>query len=261
MYQNAPVVFVALEMRHPSAGTPSPTQQRKIKQQLGATLPILRTGQIANIQAVVGDSAPTVHVEKFPKFFSRDGTLSVAFLDSRVVVETTRYEGWAKLRAVAAQAARARQGNGDIDGIERVGLRYINEVRVPGDIGTNWEPWVNAHLLGAKEIGGSLGLSTVGWQGVTVFSQGSEYTVVLRYGPADGYAVDPGGDLKRPIATAPGPYFLIDIDSAWAPSKGVPEFDAESLRTTVDEIHRPVDELFESLITERLREEVLRRAA
>ena len=81
---------------------------------------------------------------------------------------------------------------------------------------------------------------------------------MLRYGAWEGFAVDPGGDLKRSSAT-PGPFFLMDIDSFWIPIGGVPEFDVKALLTICDELHTPVGRLFERLITDRLREEILRR--
>jgi len=76
--------------------------------------------------------------------------------------------------------------------------------------------------------------------------------------PRDGYAVDPGGELKR-SAPVPGAFFLLDIDSYWTPSEGIPEFDVGQLLTTSEDLHAPVRRLFESLITDELREEVLRR--
>ena len=82
--------------------------------------------------------------------------------------------------------------------------------------------------------------------------------MALRYGPNEGYAVEPGGELKRPTPV-PGPFFLLDIDSFWMPGEGDSEFDVDGLMAISDDLHTPVRELFENLITEELREEVLRR--
>lgn len=82
---------------------------------------------------------------------------------------------------------------------------------------------------------------------------------MLRYGPREGFAVEPGGDLKRSTPT-PGPFFLMDIDSFWAPSEGVPEFAVTALLATCDELHAPVRTWFERLVTDRLRAEVFRHA-
>jgi uncharacterized protein (TIGR04255 family) len=262
IYPNAPVVLVALEVKHPDAGSLSHAQQRKIKQHLIKDAPIQRTGQLATVEGFLGPSStPTVRVEKFPRYLSRDSTLSVSFRDTAVVVETTRYPGWRPLLSLGVSAWQARVEVGDIDGVERAGLRFVNEVRVPVDSLSGWRQWVDPGLLGPADVAGKLHLPLGQWQGLTTFRPSAEHTVVLRYGTADGYAVDPGGDLKRPAAHPPGPFFLIDIDSFWTPEGGVPDFDVEALTQTVDDLHGPVDGLFENLITERLREEVLRRGS
>lgn len=263
VYPNAPVVLVALEVRHPTADPLTHAQRLTIKRRLAAHVPIMRTEQLTQITAVQTAGAPTappeVRVEEFPRYFSRDNTLAVSVRAEAVVVETTRYVRWEQLRALAVEVLHARQEVGGVDGVERVGLRYVDEIRVPGGPMHDWAPWVDPSLLGPASVGEQLGLAAAQWQGVTAFAAGPERTVVLRYGPRDGFAVDPGGDLKRSTPT-PGPFFLLDIDSFWTPSEGVPEFDVETLRITCDELHAPVRSLFERLITDRLRKEVLRVA-
>jgi len=223
----------------------------------------MRTEHLTQITAVqtAGTPAgpPDVRVEEFPRYFSRDNTVAVSVRAEAVVVETTRYVGWERLRAVAVEVLEARQDAGGVDGVERVGLRYIDEIRLPGEPVHDWASWVDPTLLGPASIGEQLGFTAAHWQGTTAFTSGPERTVVLRYGPRDGFAVDPAGDLKRSTPT-PGPFFLLDIDSFWTPSDGVPEFDVKALLNTCDELHTPVGRLFERLITDRLREEVLRHA-
>ena len=56
-----------------------------------------------------------------------------------------------------------------------------------------------------------------------------------------------------------GHFFLLDTDAAWTlpPDEGVPEATVEFVRTVADRLHRPVKDLFEARLTERLRSEVL----
>lgn len=260
VYPNAPVVLVALEVRHPTAGPLTHAHRLKIKQRLAEQLPILRSGQMATVQTTVGATmAPEVRTEEFPKYFSRDNTIAVSVRTEAIIIETTSYVRWEDLRELTSKVLTARQEVDGIDGVERVGLRYIDEIRVPDDPGKDWALWVNSALLGPAPVGESLGLRAVQWHGITVFESGPDREVALRYGPREGYAVDPGGDLKRP-APAPGAFFLMDIDSFWTPSDGVPEFNIERLLMVCDELHAPVRSLFERLITDRLRKEVLRHA-
>lgn len=260
VYPNAPVVLVALEVRHPTAGPLAHAQRLKIKQQLSKQLPILKSSRLTAFQATVGSApASEVNTEEFPKYFSRDSTLAISLRSEAIIIETTKYVRWEQLRELAGIVLKVRQEIDGVDGVERLGLRYIDEIRVPDDPMQGWAPWVDSTLLGPVPVGDALGLRVAQWHGITVFESGPDRAVALRYGPRKGYAVDPGGDLKRPAPT-PGPFFLLDIDSFWTPSDGFPKFDIEMLLTTCDELHAPVRSLFEMLITDRLRKEVLRHA-
>ncbi len=259
VYPNASVVLAIVEIRHPTAGPLSRAAQLKVKQVFGDKLPLQRSATMMNVQAGVG-TVPGVTAVRAPRYMSRDRTMSVTFRNEALIVETTRYERYEHLRDTVALAIEARQVAEPIDGIERLGLRYVDEIRVP-DCGEapSWGCWVDSTLLGPSAIGARLGLEAKLWQGVTVFDNGPDRVVAVRYGPAEGYAVDPAGEMKR-SAPPPGPFFLLDLDSSWTPSADVPEFEANTILAACDELHRPIGMLFEGLITERLRKEVLRNA-
>jgi uncharacterized protein (TIGR04255 family) len=259
VYPNASVVLAVLEIRHPTAGPLSRAAQVKVKQLLAGKLPLQRSATMMSVQGGAG-TVPGVTTERAPRYMSRDRTMSVTFRNEALVIETTRYERYELLRDTVALAIEARQAVEPVDGIERLGLRYIDEIRVP-DCGEapSWVCWVDSTLLGPSAVGTRLGLETRLWQGVTVFNNGPDRMIAVRYGPGEGYAVDPAGEMKRPTPP-PGPFFLMDIDSSWTPSADVPEFDAETILAACDELHNPVRMLFEGLITERLRKEVLRNA-
>ncbi|MEU0793835.1 TIGR04255 family protein [Amycolatopsis sp. NPDC005961] len=257
VYPNASVALAALEVRHPSARALSQAALAKLKRRLSEHFPVFRSVQVTQITASP-QSSPDVRNLIIPKYFSRDSTMSVSIFEERFVIETTRYVRWESFRELARLAFSARQDVGEIDGIERIGLRYVDEIRVPEAIDsmTEWSEWVDSSLLGPSSISSDLKLKPVEWQGVSVFEQFPGNNIVVRYGPRTGYAVDVTGDLKRPIPP-PGPYFLIDIDSFWAPDV-IPEFNTDQMISICDEIHEPVNQIFESLITEKLRKEVLR---
>ncbi len=261
IYPNATVVLVAVELRHPVAGEISQASHAKIKQAFGDRLPVQRETQIVNVQGTLG-SQPEVDIERAPKYFSRELSTAVTYRREAIVVETTVHECYAVLRDLVALAIEVRQLVEPVAGVERMGLRYIDEMRVPenGEVPSiSWKPWLNSTLLGPSTVEAA-GLQATQWQGVTVFEPASERAIVLRYGPRDGYAVDPAGELKRQ-APPPGPFFLLDIDSFWTPSGSVPEVAVSEMLTICDELHAPVRTLFESLITDRFRDEVLRNAS
>jgi hypothetical protein len=55
---------------------------------------------------------------------------------------------WEKLLDLVADALRARAAVGGIDGVERVGLRYVDEIRVPDLTPGDWAPWLDPTLIG-----------------------------------------------------------------------------------------------------------------
>jgi uncharacterized protein (TIGR04255 family) len=205
--------------------------------------------------------SPTVTTEMVPRFTTRDQTTAVTFGAQAVVLETTKYQTFEHISDLVRICVEARQKVASVAGLMRLGLRYVDEIRVPDlcDDLLGWGQWVNTSLLGAAEVGAGLGLKAEQWQGATVFDRGDGRKVTLQYGPREGFAVIPGGPLQRP-APPPGAFFLLDIDSFWLATSEIPEFTAEAIMKRCADLHEPVSQLFESLITPRLRTEVLRRA-
>lgn len=286
VYPNAPLVLVAAEVRHPAAGPLTGAEQAALKRLLADDLPLSNPATVRNVTAVMGGPAQ-VQESVSPRFTTRDRTTAVTFHSGALVVETTRYGQFERLRDLLLLALDARLSVGSLDGFERVGLRYIDEIRVPDSNGSAlgagdavereaspaWEQWLAESLVGPALLGPELGLRAAQWQGLTVFGptgsaspddfdsgggRGSD-SLVLRYGPAEGYALDPGGELKRAVPP-PGPFFLLDVDSFWTSPSEIPPMDREELIQIVTRLHAPVRSLFEALITARLREEVLRNA-
>lgn len=256
VYPTAPVVLVALEVRHPMVEPMSAAAVARAKKVLRDVTPLQELQTTAGF-AITPVGAAAQPTETAQRFSSRDRSTAVTFRSGAVVVETTQYRQYEALRDVIELALGAREAAGPVDGVLRVGLRYIDEIRVPGEDGLlGWADWVDPSLLGPAPLAAAHGLSAAQWQGLAVFKGASDAQLVLRYGPGEGYAVDPGGELRRP-APAPGPFFMMDIDNYWVPDP-VPDFDVAALLQRCDDLHKPVRALFESLITEKLRKEVLR---
>lgn len=257
IYPNAPVVLVALEVRHPVSESLTPAELRAIKSRLAAHVPIARNTQIANFQVVPGQAAPTANLEQFTRFVNRETTLALSFRREALVVETSVYTGWEQFRQVVSDAIDARMSVAPVDGVERVGLRYIDEIRVPGEGEVDWREWVSPSLLGPSPVE-PVSLTLAQWQGVAVYGSQPGPMLVLRYGPATGFAVDPSSELKRGKPVDGGPYFLMDVDSFWTPEGSIPEVDRDTLIATCNDLHRPVRTLFEGLIQDKLRDGVFR---
>ena len=264
VYPNAPLALVAVEVRFPEAPSdralPMPVQ-RSFRDLLGDDW-VIESHKVQQFEVAFGPGGPggqTVQQTVVPRFTLRDRTLAVALTDSSLTVETTSYRHYLDFRAVLERVFGAAAELLKPDGVARVGMRYIDEIRVAGieeDRSSDWREWLDPSLLPPK-LDGMMDqeYQPAAWDGAVRYVTGPERSLVLRYGARQGYAVQPRGSLNRPSAPAPGPFFLLDFDSFWEPPD-IPEFDAVRLLETCDALRTPVRALFDLAIPDKLLREV-----
>ena len=255
IYPNPPVALVALEVRFPEGSIDQPlasSVQKSFREMLGTEwVTELQRVQQFNVELTPG-VMPTRDVQQVtvPRFTVRDRTAAVAITNQSLTIETTRYGGYEVFKPTIETVLTAAEEVFVPDGVARIGMRFIDEIRVPGvdrDAPDTWGDWIDESLLGPGAPGHPPDLKLTGLQGVAQFAVGMERTVVLRYGPGFGHAVNSQGPLLRPGAPEPGPFFLLDFDSAWLPSN-IPEFSADALGKECDRLHGPIEELFDSFV-------------
>jgi uncharacterized protein (TIGR04255 family) len=254
VYRNPPIAMVAVEIRHSGTDPVTEDGYDVIRQRLRQRWPIQLPSQ--DVVLDFGASGMTPVVTDFRRFMTRDKRTAIAMRPGSTTVETVDYKGWDDLRLTVKTALDVRAEVSEPTGYERVGLRYIDEVRVPEDDDpADWSAWIHSSLLGAQP-GGGVNLPLSNWLGASTFGPEDGRSLVLRYGPRTGFAVEPDGPIKR--ATSPtGPFFLLDIDSFWEAADTIPDFDPAELLDKCDNLHVPTRGLFEALITDKLRKEVL----
>jgi uncharacterized protein (TIGR04255 family) len=259
VYPHAPVVLATVEVRHTETPTLTQPERREVKQALSRWAPIQRSSKQLIVTGMVGAAGAGDQVfEEFPRYFSRDSMVAISFRKEAVVIEATRYDGWFDFKSIVEAAVTARRVVGVPDAVERVGIRYLNEIRPEAATVIDWADWLNPAILGPTQLGESVGLKAKQWQGQAVYGPEDGRSLVLRYAPGEGQAVETGQELLR-RTFAPGPFMWIDIDSFWAHGAKLPEFGEEAILSRCGDLHAPLRTLFEALITTRLRE-VLRRA-
>jgi len=182
----------------------------------------------------------------------------VAFTAGSLAVETTRYGNWPQFRSLIETATTTAEKLLRPTGVIRVGVRYIDEIRVD-DSDPRWEEWLAPTVLPpAFEMMGESGWNAASWTGAAQYRIGADRNLLLRYGPQPaipGFMVNPDGPLRRPEPRPEGPYFLLDFDASWQPGE-VPKWDTESLLATCDELRQPVRALFDHITTTRLVDKV-----
>ncbi|MDT7847214.1 TIGR04255 family protein [Streptomyces justiciae] len=255
IYSNPPLALTVVELRHTASPPLSEADKAGLKSLLASTFPIYKPAQQVSI--TVTNAGASEDRAVFPRYMTRDFTESISFRDNAIVVETTRYKRRSALRELLHQAVEARQKVSPVDGVERLGIRYVNEVRVPDlEHATDWQRWISAPLTSIAGLHTD-DVAAQTWQGVTVFGTAAA-GVVLRHGNFEGYAVEPGGDLRR--QTPPlGPFYLLDLDSYWVPEGGVPQLNWASIEDRFNAVGLSAYELFQQLITDDYRTEVLKR--
>lgn len=265
VYPNAPLAFVTVEVRFPGeTGQGIATVvQRAFRDVLGDEWVIEQlTQQELTFGINIGGSpSQTMRAVNIPRFTVRDRTSAVVLTSNSVTVETTRYPGWPEFRSVLERVLRATSDLVEPDGVARVGMRFVDEIRVPevGDRASDWAHWLSPDVLApALTAMDGEGRPPGTWTGVAQYSLGDGKQLVLRYGPQHGYAVNPVGPLRRPDPPPPGPLFLLDFDSFWEPAT-IPLFGVEDLLATCDTLRVPTRSLFDHLVTARLVDEVFRK--
>lgn len=264
IYPNAPIVLMVAEIKHTAHGPLDEKQSRIISEAVKETLPI-RTEDVEqnlSFSAAPDGSMPQPQVSqtKALRWSSRDKRTVVTVRPDSISVETTKYRRYEDVRLLLEKSLTALADAIVPDGVTRIGLRYIDEIRVPSNDDSGiprWDEWVDGSLLGPHDIEIGQGLLPVRNEGASAFSGGDSTRLVLRYGAQDTYVVGSTPQLRRPLP-APGPLFKLDIDSYWQP-EDIPAFAPARILAMADKLHSPVRSIFEGLITDKLRNEVLRR--
>lgn len=263
IYPNAPIVYMVAEIRFSQCGPLDKIKLRGFTTALGEYLPLLSEEPGSSVQMPSPDvqvEVSFVNGESFPRWSSRDKRTVLALRQNILSLETTDYPGYRGVRELLGKAVTALERLMAPRGVTRIGLRYIDEIRVPcdgEDPRPRWEEWVDPSLLGPRTVDGQHGLTSLGNQGTAVFGGERGTMLVLRYGAQDEYVIPSTPQLRRPMPS-PGPLFKLDMDSFRTYDDYIPPFKAGDILETADLLHKPVKNVFEGLITERLREEVLR---
>lgn len=264
-YSNAPLVYVIVQVTHPVAPPITNHEESALKRALSEHVPLATSETVTHMEvtgSLDGATPPNTEVrnERILRFKSRDRRTSVTYASNAVTVETTRYDTWQQLRELASLSLAARMDVAPVDGVERIGLRYIDELRVPDAVDPLWREWVDPQLAPpALEVSPGI-LHPHQQQSVVQYRTDQPgIFVVLRYGAANGPSAVQGLPIDRPTPPPSGPFFLIDTDASWTPLPGeeVPPLTPDSVLSTADALHDYVKELFEASLTDRLRTEVL----
>ena len=170
-----------------------------------------------------------------------------------VSVEVTHYNGWDRFKPRVLRAIEATTEIAPIVGVERIGLRYINEIRVPDEVAdaSGWKGWIDEGIVSPLEpIPGYTAESSQ----TVIDLRGEGGRMVARYAALVGSGVVSDEPLRRNTPATVGPFFVIDTDSyRETPGEEMLDCTSETLDSVLDELHEPLGELFQRTITDKSR--------
>jgi uncharacterized protein (TIGR04255 family) len=256
---DVPAALVTMEIRHPATDSLTESSSSELKRLLVEHLPIERQAQDV-AWAMGAGGTPTPTAERFVRYVNRDNTVAASVKTQALVIETTAYTNFDSLVDVVMRVVDARSDVSSIVGVERIGLRYVLEVRVPVDADgrIEWADWIAEPLLGPQRIAPG-GLTLTEWQGAAVYREAQPgKSMIVRYGPGLGQALDPSYHLRRTLPVEPGPFFLLDIDSFWTPTGSIPEYNRDAVLTTFQDLHEPARSVLQQLLAGSPQDDLLR---
>jgi len=263
VYPNAQLQLVAVELRYPFAPRLGSEEALSFFVSRVKDLPVAEPIQEQTF-VFRNEGVPDIKGSFAFRLTTRDRATAATISPTKLALETTNYERYGMFRRLLKHLLEALDDYGRPAGVERLGLRYIDEIKVPDVTAPSpdaWKPYIDHALVTPAEVVDEVlpNMRPRSWNGVLHLQSSNGTTLVVRYGALDGHAVNPDGPLRLTRRTEPGPFFLLDIDSFWHAEEVIADFDLSEVLATCDQLHRPISAVFERCITDRLRDEVLRK--
>jgi len=259
IYPNAPLQLVACEVAYALVpGADISSARDVLYEHLGDRYPLPGPSP-ASLTVTVGAGGPMPQLAQGFRFLNLERTQSVAVSPASIILESSRYHRFEDLLDQAVAAVEALGAGVRIAATSRIGLRYIDEVSLNALPDRSFDGYFTDSVLApgmpVTDVGGPQEFLTT-----SRFVVGPDRSTVMRTGVLTTPVVTPDGPLAIARRTEP-PFFLVDIDSSWqaaAETSPLP-FDPPVMADVLRSLHTPVRALFENSITDKLRNDVLRK--
>jgi uncharacterized protein (TIGR04255 family) len=258
IFPNAPLALVAAEIRFTDAAR---LRQQQTKDQVTIALegrfPFAEPLPQAEVKLALVPSGgqPQVHERLGMVLKNARSTETLTIMSESLTYETTAYTSFEDLLEAVTTACDALDAAKVRPAIRRVGLRYIDEVRVPEPVADarQWRTWINERLIGHLDIGPE-NFPVTGTQSFSTYDLGEGKGLNIRFAALDQGAIVVPQFLKRP-AIASGPFFALDFDGFRDFSgQDLTPLSVEVVRDTLAAVHVPCGTAFQQSITDQARE-------
>jgi uncharacterized protein (TIGR04255 family) len=201
-------------------------------------------GKIPEITFVLGDAAPKISITDKFEFQNKESDLGIVLTSTTLAIHTNNYESFEEFEKTIITAINAVHGSLQLSIAERVGLRYVDLIRLEQD--ENWKDYVQTGLLGfdSKKLGADPLMSKFEFLGTTDFGK-----ILLRFSQSD-QVVPPElqpQTLKQPIKLKEKEVVMhLDCDHF---SEDQCDFDPELMVSKIGDLHDHIDRAFRSAVT------------
>lgn len=260
-FPDSPLALVAAEVRFTdSARLRQQDTLDKVAIALEGRFPFAHSVQQSGLHLVVGGSATpaaaTMPVTNMTVLTSSTNTESITLTSASVIYETTDYVEFTSLLDAVQQACQALIDAEVRPAIRRIGLRYIDEVRVPTAIADvrQWSEWIDRRLVDHVDVG-PVRHPVRMTQGVTTYDLGDGKGLNFHFAALNQGAVVSPQILRRPRPAGSGPFFVLDYDGFQEfPGDVAVLLDPGVVRNSLEAVHAPAGEAFQNSITDKARE-------
>ena len=259
IYPSAPLQLVACEISYALApGADIHLARDQLYERLQATYPLPGPAP-ASLTLTVGPGGPMPQLAQGFRFLDLERSRSVAVSPASIILEASRYDRFENFLDHIGAAVEALAAVVRVAAASRIGLRYIDEVSRSALPGESFEGYFTDSVLAPGNVVPNVGQPQE-FLTTSRFAVGPDRNTVMRTGVLTTPVVTPEGPLAIARRTEP-PFFLVDIDSSWqAGAETSPlAFAWMPIADILHSLHAPVRALFEHSITEKLRDDLLRK--
>jgi uncharacterized protein (TIGR04255 family) len=255
VFPNAPLALVAAEIRFTDAARLRQQQTRdEIAIALEDRFPFAEPLQQASFNLTLGGGQPQFQEQIGVVLKSASNTESFTLMSESLTYETTAYHNFEELLEAVTAACTALLEAKVRPALTRVGLRYIDEVRVPDPVtdARQWSRWIDARLVGHLALGPD-DFPATSTQTVSTFDLGEGRGLNFRCAALDQGTIVVPQHLKRsPVES--GPFFVLDFDGFRDFTDMDPvQLSAPVVSDSLSAVHVPCGTAFQRSITDEAR--------
>jgi uncharacterized protein (TIGR04255 family) len=254
IFAEAPLALVTAEIRFTDAAR---LRQQQTKDEVAIALeelfPFAEPLQQADFN-LTPTAPPQIQQRIGVVLKNATSTETLTIMSESLTYETTTYTNFDDLLDAVTTACDALIAAKVRPAMRRVGLRYINEARVPEAITDirQWSKWIDHRLIGQLAVGPDDVPATMA-QSVSTFDLGGGKGLNFRYAALDQGPIVVPQFLKRPPIES-GPFFVLDFDGFHDFTAGQAiSLSSAIVREDLSAVHIPCGTAFQRSLTDEAR--------